>query len=179
VAIMGSQKCRIVGKSQSVLIMSNPMISTRTRSHARRVRAEGGGDCSRQQACRAREVADGEAPLALHVNTPRSLRPQQRRSRRRRGHHRRRRPRPRPIDISMPRRVRYRCGRGRRRRRVRRRRRCGRGRLPRRPHGSPRHRRQLHRLLRGTLRAGRPGTPHHRPARAFSIPNFVIRTGVT
>jgi hypothetical protein len=30
---MGSQKCRIVGKSQSVLMMINPMISTRTRMH--------------------------------------------------------------------------------------------------------------------------------------------------
>jgi hypothetical protein len=28
---MGSQKCRIVGKSQSVLIMINPIIFTRTR----------------------------------------------------------------------------------------------------------------------------------------------------
>jgi hypothetical protein len=32
VKIMGSQKCGIVGKSQSVLIMIDPMISTRTRS---------------------------------------------------------------------------------------------------------------------------------------------------
>jgi hypothetical protein len=32
VEIMGSQKCRIVGKSQPVLMMSNPMIFTRTRS---------------------------------------------------------------------------------------------------------------------------------------------------
>jgi hypothetical protein len=31
VATMGSQKCRIVGKSQPVLIMTNPMIATRTR----------------------------------------------------------------------------------------------------------------------------------------------------
>eukprot|EP01047_Picozoa_sp_COSAG01_P090733 COSAG01_NODE_22515_length_852_cov_1.183267_2_plen_132_part_00 len=31
VKIMGSQTCRNVGKSQSVLIMINPMISTRTR----------------------------------------------------------------------------------------------------------------------------------------------------
>jgi|EP01047_Picozoa_sp_COSAG01_P062549 hypothetical protein len=31
VELMGSQKCRIVGKSQSVLTMSNPIISTRTR----------------------------------------------------------------------------------------------------------------------------------------------------
>jgi hypothetical protein len=30
VEIMGSQKCRIVGKSQSVLMMINPMIFTRT-----------------------------------------------------------------------------------------------------------------------------------------------------
>jgi hypothetical protein len=30
---MGSQKCRIVGKSQSVLIMINPIIFTRTRIH--------------------------------------------------------------------------------------------------------------------------------------------------
>jgi hypothetical protein len=29
---MGSQKCRIVGKYQSVLIMINPMIFTRTRT---------------------------------------------------------------------------------------------------------------------------------------------------
>jgi hypothetical protein len=29
---MGSQKCRIVGKSQPVLIMIDPMISTRTRN---------------------------------------------------------------------------------------------------------------------------------------------------
>jgi hypothetical protein len=29
---MGSQKCRIVGKFQSVLIMIDPIISTRTRS---------------------------------------------------------------------------------------------------------------------------------------------------
>jgi hypothetical protein len=29
---MGTQKCRIVGKSQSVLIMVDPMISTRTRT---------------------------------------------------------------------------------------------------------------------------------------------------
>jgi hypothetical protein len=33
VEIMGSQKCRIVGKSQSVLIMINPIIFTRTRSY--------------------------------------------------------------------------------------------------------------------------------------------------
>jgi hypothetical protein len=33
VEIMGAQKCRIVGKSQSVLIVTNPMISTRTRMH--------------------------------------------------------------------------------------------------------------------------------------------------
>jgi hypothetical protein len=32
VEIMGSQKCRIVGKSQSVLIMISPIISTRTRT---------------------------------------------------------------------------------------------------------------------------------------------------
>jgi hypothetical protein len=32
VEIMGSQKCRIVGKSQSVLIMIDPIIFTRTRS---------------------------------------------------------------------------------------------------------------------------------------------------
>ena len=32
-AIIGSQKCRFVGKSQSVLITINPMISTRTRSN--------------------------------------------------------------------------------------------------------------------------------------------------
>eukprot|EP01047_Picozoa_sp_COSAG01_P027483 COSAG01_NODE_1814_length_9172_cov_220.138212_12_plen_55_part_00 len=32
VEIMGWQKCRIVGKSQSVRIMINPMISPRTRS---------------------------------------------------------------------------------------------------------------------------------------------------
>jgi hypothetical protein len=32
VEIMGSQKCGIVGKSQSVLMMINPMISTRTRT---------------------------------------------------------------------------------------------------------------------------------------------------
>jgi hypothetical protein len=31
VEIMGSQRCRIVGKSQSVLIMINPIIFTRTR----------------------------------------------------------------------------------------------------------------------------------------------------
>ena len=31
VEIIGSQNCRIVGKSQSVLIMINPIISTRTR----------------------------------------------------------------------------------------------------------------------------------------------------
>jgi NAD(P)-dependent dehydrogenase (short-subunit alcohol dehydrogenase family) len=33
--IMGSQKCRVVGKSQPVLIMINPIISTRTRTRAR------------------------------------------------------------------------------------------------------------------------------------------------
>jgi hypothetical protein len=32
VEIMGSQKCRIVGKSQPVLIMINPIIFTRTRT---------------------------------------------------------------------------------------------------------------------------------------------------
>ena len=32
VEIMGSQKCRIVGKSQSVLILIDPIISTRTRT---------------------------------------------------------------------------------------------------------------------------------------------------
>jgi hypothetical protein len=32
VEIMGSQKCRILGKSQSVLIMINPIIFTRTRT---------------------------------------------------------------------------------------------------------------------------------------------------
>jgi hypothetical protein len=32
VEIIGSQKCGIVGKSQSVLIMINPIISTRTRT---------------------------------------------------------------------------------------------------------------------------------------------------
>jgi hypothetical protein len=31
VEMMGSQKCRIVGKSQSVLMMINRMIFTRTR----------------------------------------------------------------------------------------------------------------------------------------------------
>jgi hypothetical protein len=41
--IMGSQKCRIVGKSQSVLIMINPIISTRTRwVPLRRARLSGG-----------------------------------------------------------------------------------------------------------------------------------------
>jgi hypothetical protein len=35
VEIMGSPKCRIVGDSQSVLIMIDPMISTRTRRRAR------------------------------------------------------------------------------------------------------------------------------------------------
>eukprot|EP01047_Picozoa_sp_COSAG01_P048294 COSAG01_NODE_4692_length_4808_cov_9.520493_7_plen_84_part_00 len=39
VEIMGSQKCRIVGKSQSVLLMINPMIFTRTRG--RRMGAAG------------------------------------------------------------------------------------------------------------------------------------------
>jgi hypothetical protein len=34
VEIMGSQKCRNVGKSQSLVIMINPMISTRTRDWA-------------------------------------------------------------------------------------------------------------------------------------------------
>eukprot|EP01047_Picozoa_sp_COSAG01_P020908 COSAG01_NODE_1196_length_11303_cov_16.500714_14_plen_63_part_00 len=33
VEIMGSQTCRIAGKSQSVLIMINPMIFTRTRTY--------------------------------------------------------------------------------------------------------------------------------------------------
>jgi hypothetical protein len=33
VEIMGSQKCRNVGKSQSVHIMINPIISTRTRKN--------------------------------------------------------------------------------------------------------------------------------------------------
>jgi cytochrome bd-type quinol oxidase subunit 2 len=32
VEIMGSQKCRIVGKSQSALILINPVIFTRTRT---------------------------------------------------------------------------------------------------------------------------------------------------
>ena len=32
VEIMGSQKCRIAGKPQSVLVMINPMIFTRTRT---------------------------------------------------------------------------------------------------------------------------------------------------
>jgi hypothetical protein len=32
VEIMGSQKCGIVGKSQSILIMIHPIISTRTRA---------------------------------------------------------------------------------------------------------------------------------------------------
>jgi hypothetical protein len=34
VEIMGSQKCRIVGKSRTVLIMIDPIISTRTRNAA-------------------------------------------------------------------------------------------------------------------------------------------------
>jgi hypothetical protein len=34
VEIMGSQNCRIVGKSQSVLIMITPIIFTRTRTDA-------------------------------------------------------------------------------------------------------------------------------------------------
>eukprot|EP01047_Picozoa_sp_COSAG01_P007348 COSAG01_NODE_279_length_19520_cov_41.772154_1_plen_45_part_10 len=34
VEIMGSQKCRNVGKSQPVLTMINPIIFTRTRSSA-------------------------------------------------------------------------------------------------------------------------------------------------
>jgi hypothetical protein len=34
VEIMGSQKCGIVGKSQPVLIMINPIIFTRTRTRA-------------------------------------------------------------------------------------------------------------------------------------------------
>jgi hypothetical protein len=34
VEIMGSQKCGIVGKSQPVLIMSHPIIFTRTRTPA-------------------------------------------------------------------------------------------------------------------------------------------------
>jgi hypothetical protein len=47
VAIMGSQKCRNVGKSQPALIMINPMIFTRTRtpveSHRGRCLVAGGG----------------------------------------------------------------------------------------------------------------------------------------
>jgi hypothetical protein len=39
VEIMGSQKCRIVGKSQSVLIMTNPIIFTRTRRSSRPARS--------------------------------------------------------------------------------------------------------------------------------------------
>jgi hypothetical protein len=34
VEIMGSQKCGIVEKSQSALIMINPVIFTRTRNHS-------------------------------------------------------------------------------------------------------------------------------------------------
>jgi hypothetical protein len=42
VEIMGSQTCRIVGKSQPVLIMINPMISTRTRTRGVGGRRAGG-----------------------------------------------------------------------------------------------------------------------------------------
>jgi hypothetical protein len=38
VEIMGSPECRIVGRSQSVLIMSNPIICTRTRRSQLQVR---------------------------------------------------------------------------------------------------------------------------------------------
>jgi hypothetical protein len=49
VKILGSQKCRVVGKSQTVLIMTNPIIFTRTRSStaataaSQRCRRQGGG----------------------------------------------------------------------------------------------------------------------------------------
>jgi hypothetical protein len=41
VEIMGAQKCRIAGKSQSVLMMTNPIISTRTRTPATHKRQAG------------------------------------------------------------------------------------------------------------------------------------------
>eukprot|EP01047_Picozoa_sp_COSAG01_P093188 COSAG01_NODE_24381_length_781_cov_1.016129_2_plen_146_part_01 len=41
VEIMGSQKCRIVGKSQSVLMMIDPIIFTRTRTATFLLRAQG------------------------------------------------------------------------------------------------------------------------------------------
>jgi hypothetical protein len=41
VEIMGSQKCRIVGRSQPLLIMIDPVISTRTRRRARQVTSRG------------------------------------------------------------------------------------------------------------------------------------------
>jgi hypothetical protein len=41
VEIMGSQPCRIVRKSQPVLMMINPMISTRTRTRIQNLRSQG------------------------------------------------------------------------------------------------------------------------------------------
>eukprot|EP01047_Picozoa_sp_COSAG01_P007663 COSAG01_NODE_293_length_19376_cov_41.772060_15_plen_150_part_00 len=50
VEIMGSQKCGIVGKSQSLLIMNDPMISTRTRTlPASSPRAACGGRVAEEQ----------------------------------------------------------------------------------------------------------------------------------
>jgi hypothetical protein len=68
VRITGSQKCRIIGESQPVLVMSDPIISTRTHIGAcvRASRAWGGGDQqvdARQRAPPQRRIFDQKVHL--------------------------------------------------------------------------------------------------------------------